>query len=113
MKKNKDHRFRGHGPADGRGGKMGVHTHRCNRPRTRAKGQGRRGANGDAREGEEGCAGNGAQDARLLPGYKADDTILTNIEILALPALPKSLVVIGSGRSASSSRPSSRALAPR
>jgi dihydrolipoamide dehydrogenase len=36
-------------------------------------------------------------DARMLPGYKADDTILTNIEILALPSFPKSLVVIGSG----------------
>jgi dihydrolipoamide dehydrogenase len=36
-------------------------------------------------------------DARMLPGYNADDTILTNIEILSLPALPKSLVVIGSG----------------
>ncbi len=36
-------------------------------------------------------------DARMLPGYKADDTILTNMEILTLPALPKSLIVIGSG----------------
>jgi len=36
-------------------------------------------------------------DARMLPGYKPDDRILTNIEILSLPAQPKSLVVIGSG----------------
>jgi dihydrolipoamide dehydrogenase len=36
-------------------------------------------------------------DARMLPGYKADETILTNIEILALPVFPKSLIVIGSG----------------
>lgn len=36
-------------------------------------------------------------DARMLPGYKADDTILTNIEILSLPSFPKSLIVIGSG----------------
>jgi len=36
-------------------------------------------------------------DARMLPGYQADDRILTNIEILSLPAMPKSLVVIGSG----------------
>jgi len=36
-------------------------------------------------------------DARLLPGYKTDDRILTNIQILSLPTLPKSLVVIGSG----------------
>ena len=36
-------------------------------------------------------------DARMLPGYKADDTIMTNMEILTIPAMPKSLVVIGSG----------------
>jgi len=36
-------------------------------------------------------------DARMLPGYKADDTILTNIEILSLATFPKSLIVIGSG----------------
>ena len=36
-------------------------------------------------------------DARMLPGYKADDAILTNIEILSLPQMPKSLIVIGSG----------------
>ena len=36
-------------------------------------------------------------DARMLPGYQADDTILTNMQILTLPRMPKSLVVIGSG----------------
>ena len=36
-------------------------------------------------------------DARMLPGYKADDTIMTNIEILKTETMPKSLVVIGSG----------------
>ena len=36
-------------------------------------------------------------DARMLPGYKADDTILTNMEILTLPRMPKSMIVIGSG----------------
>jgi dihydrolipoamide dehydrogenase len=36
-------------------------------------------------------------DARVLPGYKPDDTILTNFEILKIPQAPKSLVVIGSG----------------
>jgi dihydrolipoyl dehydrogenase len=36
-------------------------------------------------------------EARMLPGLKADDRILTNIEILSLGAIPKSLVVIGSG----------------
>ena len=36
-------------------------------------------------------------DARMLPGYKPDDTIMTNMEILTIPTMPKSLVVIGSG----------------
>jgi len=36
-------------------------------------------------------------DARMLPGYQADDTILTNMQVLTLPKMPKSLVVIGSG----------------
>ena len=36
-------------------------------------------------------------EAKLLPGLKADATILTNIEILEMNAPPKSLVVIGAG----------------
>jgi len=36
-------------------------------------------------------------EAKLLPGLKAGDRILTNIEILSLPAPPKSLIVIGAG----------------
>ena len=36
-------------------------------------------------------------EAKLLPGLKADETILTNIEILNLSAPPKSLIVIGAG----------------
>lgn len=36
-------------------------------------------------------------EARMLPGLKPDDTILTNIEILKLPAIPKTLGVIGAG----------------
>ena len=36
-------------------------------------------------------------EAKLLPGLKADDCILTNIEILSIPAPPKSLIVIGAG----------------
>lgn len=35
--------------------------------------------------------------ARMLPGVKADDRILTNIEILSLESIPKSIVIIGSG----------------
>ena len=36
-------------------------------------------------------------DARMLPGYQADDTIMTNMQILTLPTMPKSMIVIGSG----------------
>jgi dihydrolipoamide dehydrogenase len=36
-------------------------------------------------------------DAKMLPGLTADDKILTNIEILSIPEIPKSLVVIGAG----------------
>jgi dihydrolipoamide dehydrogenase len=36
-------------------------------------------------------------DARMLPGYQADDTIMTNMQILTTPTLPKSMIVIGSG----------------
>jgi len=36
-------------------------------------------------------------DARVIPGYKPDDTILTNYEILKIAEAPKSLIVIGSG----------------
>ncbi|MGP8271040.1 MAG: dihydrolipoyl dehydrogenase [Terracidiphilus sp.] len=35
--------------------------------------------------------------AKMLPGLTADDRILTNIEILAIGQVPKSLVVIGAG----------------
>ncbi len=36
-------------------------------------------------------------EARMLPGLKPDKDILTNIEILSLDTIPKSLIVIGSG----------------
>ena len=36
-------------------------------------------------------------DAKLLPGLTADDTILTNTEILSLKQIPQSLAVIGAG----------------
>lgn len=35
--------------------------------------------------------------ARMLPGTAPDDRILTNIEILSLGAIPKSLIIVGSG----------------
>lgn len=36
-------------------------------------------------------------DAKLLPGLKTSDKILTNMEILTINGIPKSLVVIGAG----------------
>ncbi len=36
-------------------------------------------------------------DARMLPGLKADDRILTNMEILGIQQVPNSMVVIGAG----------------
>lgn len=36
-------------------------------------------------------------DAKMLPGLTSDDKILTNIEILSINAIPKSLIVIGAG----------------
>jgi dihydrolipoamide dehydrogenase len=35
--------------------------------------------------------------AKMLPGLPADDRVLTNIEVLDLKAIPKSLVVVGAG----------------
>ncbi len=36
-------------------------------------------------------------DAKMLPGLTADETILTNIEILSIQQIPKSLAIIGAG----------------
>ncbi|HTJ85921.1 MAG TPA: dihydrolipoyl dehydrogenase [Terriglobales bacterium] len=36
-------------------------------------------------------------EARMIPGLQPDDRILTNIEILKMGAIPKSLVIVGSG----------------
>ncbi len=36
-------------------------------------------------------------EARMLPGLEADDRVLTNIEILSLKDMPKSLVIVGAG----------------
>jgi dihydrolipoamide dehydrogenase len=36
-------------------------------------------------------------EARMIPGLEASDRILTNIEILSLKDLPKSLVIVGAG----------------
>ena len=36
-------------------------------------------------------------EARMIPGLEAGESVLTNIEILNLKAIPKSLVVVGAG----------------
>jgi len=36
-------------------------------------------------------------EARMLPGLEIDDRVLTNIEILSLKEMPKSLVIVGAG----------------
>src|SRR6201988_665274 len=36
-------------------------------------------------------------EARMLPGLEANDRVLTNIEILSLKEMPKSLVIVGAG----------------
>lgn len=36
-------------------------------------------------------------EARMIPGLASDDRVLTNIEILKMGSIPKSLVVVGSG----------------
>jgi dihydrolipoamide dehydrogenase len=36
-------------------------------------------------------------EARMLPGLQPDDRILTNIEVLSLKQMPKSLVIVGAG----------------
>jgi len=36
-------------------------------------------------------------EARMLPGLEPDSSVLTNIEILSLDAIPKSLVIVGAG----------------
>jgi len=40
------------------------------------------------------CTGSSA---RMLPGLQPDMQVLTNIEVLSLDQIPKSLIVIGSG----------------
>jgi dihydrolipoamide dehydrogenase len=36
-------------------------------------------------------------EARMIPGLDADDRVLTNIEILKMGAVPKSLIIVGAG----------------
>jgi dihydrolipoamide dehydrogenase len=85
MKKNKITTFKGYGTLTGPA-KDGVHTVDV------------KGADGKTQsvKAKKIVLATGSN-ARMLPGYTADETILTNYEILKIADLPKSLVVIGSG----------------
>jgi dihydrolipoamide dehydrogenase len=85
MKKNKITTFKGFGALTG-SAKDGVHTVEV------------KGADGKSQavKAKKVVLATGSN-ARMLPGYTADETILTNYEILKIDAVPKSLVVIGSG----------------
>jgi dihydrolipoamide dehydrogenase len=85
MKKNKITTFKGYGRLTG-GAKDGIHSVEVKL------------ADGTAQavKAKNVVLATGS-DARMIPGYKADDTILTNYEILKIADMPKSLVVIGSG----------------
>jgi dihydrolipoamide dehydrogenase len=94
MKKNKITVVRGHGRLTG-GAKDGVFTIDVS-AEDKGKGQGAELQTPTTVQAKKVVLATGS-DARMLPGYQADDTILTNIEILSLPKFPKSLIVIGSG----------------
>jgi dihydrolipoyl dehydrogenase len=85
MKKNKVTVIAGYGRLTG-AAKDGVHTVDLT------------GANGDKSEvkAKNVILASGS-DAKMVFGLKPDDRILTNIEILSIPQVPKSLIVIGAG----------------
>ena len=84
MKKNKVETLRGYGtltgPAQG-----GVHTIEVTS-----------GGKASKNKAKNVILATGSE-ARMLPGLAADDQILTNIEILSLKEIPKSLVIVGAG----------------
>jgi dihydrolipoamide dehydrogenase len=84
MKKNKVETVKGYGKLTG-SAQNGIHTvevtHDGNTSHLKAK-------NVILATGSE---------ARMLPGLEPDDRILTNIEILSLKEIPKSLVIVGAG----------------
>ena len=84
MKKNKITTFQGYGRLTGPA-KDGVHSVEVD-------------LNGkkDAVKAKKVVIATGS-DARMLPGYTPDSTVMTNMEILTIESIPKSLIVIGSG----------------
>ncbi len=93
MKKNKITTFEGHGRLTGPA-KDGVFT-----VEVTAEDKEKFGTEGQAAtevKGKKVVIATGS-DARMLPGYTPGRTILTNMEILTIDRVPKSLIVIGSG----------------
>ena len=83
MRKNKVDVIRGYGKLTGPA-KDGIHTvalERSEQPSVKAKN----------------VILSSGSSARMLPGLQPDSQILTNIEVLSLDQIPKSLIVIGSG----------------
>src|ERR1700737_4328625 len=85
MKKNKINAIKGYGRLTGPA-KDGIHTVEVKLADGKA----------DTLKAKKVVLATGS-DARMLPGYQSDETILTNYEILKIAEMPKSLVVIGSG----------------
>jgi dihydrolipoamide dehydrogenase len=85
MKKNKINAIKGYGRLTGPA-KDGIHTVEVKLADGKA----------DTLKAKKVVLATGS-DARMLPGYQPDETILTNYEILKIAEMPKSLVVIGSG----------------
>jgi dihydrolipoamide dehydrogenase len=90
MRKNKVETVEGYGRLTGPA-KDGVHRVEV----YRAGGGGAAGENTEVRARNLILAS--GSEARMLPGLEPDSRVLTNIEILGLTAIPKSLVVVGSG----------------
>lgn len=86
MKKNKVNRIQGYGRLTGPAAN-GVHTVKIENG----------GAGAPAAVKAKNIVIATGSDAKMLPGLEPDQTILTNREILAMPSIPKSLVVIGAG----------------
>ncbi|MGB8832870.1 MAG: dihydrolipoyl dehydrogenase [Candidatus Sulfotelmatobacter sp.] len=84
MKKNKVETLRGYGKLTG-AAKNGVHTIEVSN-----------GGRSSQLKAKNVLLATGSE-ARMLPGLEADDRILTNIEILSLKEMPRSLVIVGAG----------------
>ena len=90
VKKNKVATFEGHGRLTG-AAKDGVHS-------IEVTSEGGGGADGERSllKAKNVIIATGS-DAKMLPGLEPDSRILTNMEILSMTAIPKSMVVIGAG----------------